>query len=293
MGEVGDMSFDTRDTNVGTLDRGLLMPLSDLRDYDVAAGYPDIRGWDVKAGNDKIGEVKDLIVDTAALDARYVVIGLKHGLFSKERRVVVPIGRARLDDDSHDVFLDDIGASGLDALQEYDADTFTSKERNLFSGDYTQPEYARDRFWGRWGQRAGTTDARFIVRRQEEVNVGTRQVSAGEVVVTKSVETERVMKNVPVAHEEITIERRPATAVADTGVNEALRGEGLNTEFRGEEVRIPLMAEEVVVEKRVVPVEEVVVKKTLVEENRPVEVDVRKERIDVDTPPGVKKPEKV
>lgn len=285
------MSFDTRDTNVGTLDRGL-MPLSDLRDYDVAAGYPDIRGWDVKAGNDKIGEVKDLLVDTAALEARYVVIGLKHGLFSKERRVVVPIGRARLDDDSHDLYLDDIDASRLDTLNEYDADTFMSKEQSLFSGDYTQPDYARDRFWGRWATRGDTTNARFIVRRQEQVNVGTRQVSAGEVVVTKSVETERVMKNVPLTHEEVTIERRPIAAGTDAGVNAGLNA-GVNAEFRGEEVRIPLMAEEAVVEKRVVPVEEVIVKKTLVEENRPVEVDVRKERIDVDAPPGVKKPEKV
>jgi hypothetical protein len=157
--EVGNMSFEEED-DVSTLQQALV-PLSDLSDYDVASGYPDIRGWDVKAGTDKIGEIKDLLVDTTALEARYIVIGLKHGLFEKERKAIVPIGRARLDENAKDVYLDDVDINRLDALREYDPDYFRGNERNFFSGDYSQPEYSRQRFWGDRGSAGGM----FLVRR--------------------------------------------------------------------------------------------------------------------------------
>ncbi|MBV9772888.1 MAG: DUF2382 domain-containing protein, partial [Gemmatimonadetes bacterium] len=49
-----------------------------------------------------------------------------------------------------------------------------------------------------------------------------------------------------------------------------------------EEIRVPLMEEEAVVEKRVVPKEELVVKKHEVQEERTVEADLRRERVDVE-----------
>jgi len=49
-----------------------------------------------------------------------------------------------------------------------------------------------------------------------------------------------------------------------------------------QEIRIPLTAEEVVADKRVVPVEEVVVRTNTVTEERVVEADLRRERVDYD-----------
>jgi uncharacterized protein (TIGR02271 family) len=71
--------------------------------------------------------------------------------------------------------------------------------------------------------------------------------------------------------EEVEVERRPITEGQ----------EGQAAELKGDEIRVPLMEEEVVVEKRPVTKEEVVIRKHAVEETENVEADVRKERVDI------------
>ena len=124
-------------------------------------------------------------------------------------------------------------------------------------------DYARD------GYTRGQ-EARMTVSREELV-VGKRQVQAGEATLRKTVETEHVRENVPLMHEEVTIERHPISGTA--GVNATIG--------QDQEIRVPLMAEEAVAEKRIVGEEEVVLRKHQVEENRTVEADLRRERVDV------------
>ena len=107
---------------------------------------------------------------------------------------------------------------------------------------------------------------------EEELRIGKRQVQAGEVSLRKTVETEHVRETVPLMREDVTIERVPVTG-ADAS---------MNVEITEDEIRIPLMAEEAVVEKRVVGKEEVVLHKEVRTENQTVEADLRKERLDVD-----------
>jgi uncharacterized protein (TIGR02271 family) len=104
---------------------------------------------------------------------------------------------------------------------------------------------------------------------EEQLSVGTRQVEAGEAAVRKTVETEHVRKTVPVQREEVVVERRPISGDRTDDVD-----------IREDEIRVPLMAEEVVVEKRAVPTEELVIQKRVVTEQREVEADLRKERVD-------------
>jgi stress response protein YsnF len=61
---------------------------------------------------------------------------------------------------------------------------------------------------------------------------------------------------------------------------------GSPTELGEAEIRIPIIEEEVVVEKRPVVREKLVVKKREVEETKTVEVDLRRERVDVDDATG-------
>ena len=109
-----------------------------------------------------------------------------------------------------------------------------------------------------------------LVLSEEQLAVGKRQVQAGEVHLRKTVETERVQESVPLMHEEVSVERRPLSA-ADASAADLSIGE--------ETVRVPLTREEAVVEKRVVPVEEVVVRTSAVTEQQTVEDTVRKERL--------------
>ena len=117
-------------------------------------------------------------------------------------------------------------------------------------------------------------EARRLVLSEEELRVGRRDVAAGEAMIGKHVETEHVQESVPLRREEAVIERRPITG----GMHAADATIG-----RDEEIRIPLHAEEAVVEKRVVPKEELVVRKREVVENETVEADLRRERADVRT----------
>ena len=62
--------MDNRDLTNANAD---LRRLNDLDDYDVADGYPDIRGWEVKTPSGQtLGKVKDLIVSVAEMRVRYV-----------------------------------------------------------------------------------------------------------------------------------------------------------------------------------------------------------------------------
>jgi len=97
-------------------------------------------------------------------------------------------------------------------------------------------------------------------------------VEAGEAVVRKTVETEHVRQPVTRRREEVEIERRPVERGMAAGASDIAEGE----------IRVPIMEEEVVVEKRPVVKEEIVVKKRAIEETQNVEAELRKERIDVD-----------
>ena len=116
-------------------------------------------------------------------------------------------------------------------------------------------------------------EAMRLVLSEEELAIGKRQVAAGEVGVRKTVESHRVHEEVPLRHDEVEVERRPIT----DGYSAA--GARIGEE---EDIRIPLHAEEAVVEKRVVPKEELVVRKREVTETEMVDTDLRRERAEVD-----------
>lgn len=103
--------------------------------------------------------------------------------------------------------------------------------------------------------------------REEELRVEKDQVQAGEVRLRKEVVTEERTIEVPVTREEVVIERRPAASGRKAG----------GTIDEGEEIRIPLMEEEVRVEKTPVVREEVSLKKRQVQDTERVSETVRRE----------------
>jgi photosynthetic reaction center H subunit len=85
-----------------------LVHLDDMSDLQVADGDPDIRGWDVRtADGEKIGTVKDLVIDTGLMKVRYIEAKIDKEVLNAadDRHVLIPIGSARLDDDEDDVYL--------------------------------------------------------------------------------------------------------------------------------------------------------------------------------------------
>ena len=153
---------------------------------------------------------------------------------------------------------------------DYAGRQFDDVEPHLRSG--WEAQGSTDRKWDDVRDYARDAYSRGQERRltlsEEQLAVGKRQVQAGEVNLHKTVETQHVQETVGLMREEVTIERRPLTA-ADAG--DLTIGE--------ETIRVPLTREEAVVEKRVVPTEEVVVRTREVTDNQTVEADLRKERL--------------
>ena len=286
-----------------------LIPLSEAKGYRVAEDNEDVRGWEVR-GNDgeKIGKVNDLLIDTGIDKVRYLEVKVDRGLFGSDRNVLIPIGAARLADDE-DVVLLDASKDALRDYPEYTGQQITSdyetslqsRLSNAFrstsattasSGTASTGSANRtddDRFYNERGLFRGRESARMddrevdravcreadrearVTRSEEELAIGKRSVQAGEAYLRKTVETEHVRQEVPVTHEEVTVERRPLSADAETDVS-----------IREDEIRVPVMEEEVITQKRVVPKEEVVIRKRAVSDTEVVEDDVRRERVDVD-----------
>ena len=89
------------DTRLGRVD--------ELDDYEVADHHPDVRGWDVRAADDrKIGGVKELVADTVAMKVRYLDVELESDFrrSDEESRVLVPIEDVRFNEDDEVVRLD-------------------------------------------------------------------------------------------------------------------------------------------------------------------------------------------
>lgn len=273
--------------------------LKDLGDYEVAEGYPDPRGWTVRsADGQEVGKVRDLVVDTGSMRTRYLAVRLDDDFTggrddADDRDVLIPIGAARIDDDRDNVIVNEFTADRFASLPVYDTRTLTREhERELrthfTSGDamsagaigagatagsdfYDHDQFDDRRFFAR-GRGAVDESERLTVS-EERLDVGKRQVSAGEVGVRKNVETRHVEEEVELMREEVNVERRPISA--DAGNSGDIR-------INDGEIRIPVMREEAVVEKRLVPTEEIIIRKTAVRDTETVGADLRRERVEVD-----------
>lgn len=230
-----------------------LQRMSEVGRFQVSDEDTDPRGWTVVTRDgSRIGEVSDLIVDTSAMKVRYFEVEASAG-GDRNARVLVDALNADLLDGERQVVIDgDItslqSASGLDRYE-----TATAHDRGAMPSTH---DHGRE--------------AARMTRSEEELRIGKREVEAGEVVVNKSVETEHVSAPVERRVERVRVERRAVTGATN-----------MDARIEGGEIRVPIIEEEVVVEKRPVVKEEIVLTRDVDTETEVVEADVRKERVDV------------
>ena len=115
-----------------------IAPLSELDDFKVADGNPDIRGWDVMTQDGRtVGEVDELLVDTSAMKVRYMAIDLDDDVAGSDRKVLVPISAAQLDVDDQRVLVIGISAEQFATLPEYRREAFDRDydKRQVQAGD--------------------------------------------------------------------------------------------------------------------------------------------------------------
>lgn len=288
------------------------------RDGRPTEGDYDFSGYTVYDMHyEKIGKVNDVFVGEDD-DPEY--IGVKVGLLGN-KTTLIPIEIVRVNDKRHLVeiaadkdavekgptFGDDqeitleferrvFGHYGVEGVQgseqraarraPYDSDATGDERVDLRPGERTEAgeerpderrsgeEHSDSAARGEVVQERGSgpEDELRVQRIEEELRAGTRERETGAMRVRKRVRTERERLAVPKKREEVRVEKVPVEG----------RGEAPEDEIGEDEVRIPIVEEEIVVEKRPVVKEEIRLRKDVVEDEEIVEEDVRKEEVEID-----------
>lgn len=111
---------------------------------------------------------------------------------------------------------------------------------------------------------------------EEQVHIGKQVIESGRVLISKKVLEEQTNIDIPVLHEEHDIERVP--------VNQYLNIDAAPPAMRheGDTIIIPVLREEVVMQKRLVLVEELRITKRQVQTSTSQQVLLRKEEVNVE-----------
>ena len=234
----------------------------------------DPRAWRghtvIDADGDKIGTVDDIYVDDDTGQPQWLSVST--GMVGKRVSFVPLAGATSQGDQLMVAFPKETIKSAPNA--ESDGHLSREEEATLYRHygiDYGEAPPTQGP--GRDTSGPSTDDA--MTRSEEELQVGKTTREAGRVRLRKWVDTERVSETVPVAREEVRIEREPIT---DANVDQALDG----PEISEEEHEVTLHEEEVVASKTAVPKERVRVDTQTVVEEQTVSEDLRKERIGVE-----------
>ena len=248
----------------------------------------DLSGWRghdvVDPSGDKIGEIADIYLDEQTDQPEWLAV--RTGLFGR-RVSFVPLAEAQPAGD--DVAVPYTKAQVKDAPHADPDEGLLSEAEEARLYEYYGLPYSDIRSdtglpdaggTSAGYETAGTDDA--MTRSEEELRVGTRQREAGRARLRKWVETEHAATTVPVAHEEVRVEREPIT---DTNVDRALRGPEISEGVH----EVTLMEEEAVAGTEVVPKERVRLDTETVVEEQQVGAELRQERIEAEVDPDVRR----
>lgn len=226
-----------------------IAPLSALNDFEVAEGYPDIRGWRVASTDgQEVGKVHDLLIDVDQMRTRYLDVRLTKELAASpsDRDVLVPIGTAEVVE-GKDVVRVPLTAERFGLLPLYDHGRLTRVHELEVRRHFSLGEAAAAAAAGAAATTAGRDfydgegydDRRFFGKR--------RRIAAEEEAAARRVDAERVeAARVDAERARVDAERDAARAerVADREVVER------DVRAGESEIRVPVEREDAVSLKR-------------------------------------------
>lgn len=221
---------------------------------------------------EKIGTIRDALVDPATGKLRYFLVDVGGWFSSKE--VLVPVGQSRIDDNG--VYFDTLTKDQVSAMREYKVgQAYTSTdlendERVLMGVDKTAAISEQERKV--YADKAYRTPDRLQLL-EERLIVNKDRFVAGSVEIGKHVETRTEQVSVPLQREEVVIERHQVTD--GRPVEGAVLGDATAT------MRVDLEAERANVSKQAYVTEEVGIGKRAVTETQTVTETVGREVLDV------------
>jgi uncharacterized protein (TIGR02271 family) len=116
-----------------------------------------------------------------------------------------------------------------------------------------------------------------VVRSEEELRVETTRHEVGRVRARKVIESEHITQVVPRAVEHADVER-VAPQPGDSGQVET---------FPDGSMSVPVFEERLVVQKQLVVIERVIIRKQRTTEEHQIEADLRRERVEIDIDPEI------
>jgi uncharacterized protein (TIGR02271 family) len=244
-----------------------LAELQNLEGWEITEGQPDPRGYDLtdRSGK-KIGTIQNLLASPSTRKIYFAVVepasGTPHGRFA------VPLEKIRFDR-NHQKAMAQFTDAELARAPEY-----RQGKRNFDPcGDY----------WLGGAAQAATAPGGAATREvrvpvtEESAAVRKEQHEAGAVIVHKEVETKTQHISEPVTRTHVETETRavpPGTPYAAGAGATALR--------EGETLRIPIVEEELVVEKQPRVTQEVIIRTSPETEQVEKDVQLRHERVEVE-----------
>jgi len=258
------------------------------------------RGTVYDSTGDKIGSVKQVYTDDTTGQPQFVTVNT--GLFGTRESFVPVRGATTRGDEIHVPYTKDFvkDAPNIDAdghmdereqdelfrYYEYSGGGYTT-DRDVTTGvggvgGLGDGSLDRDRDLDRDldvdrgldTDRTGLDDD-SIVRREEQLRVGTERVESGRLRIRKHVVTEQQTVTVPVEREEFEVVREPLDGTSSGG------------SLGDDEIAITTHEERPVVDKEVVDAERIGVERRTVTDQERVSADISKEEIDIDRDGGI------
>lgn len=249
----------------------------------------DVKGIDVYADgtDDKIGTVKDVLLDDQTGQFRYFVIDSGFWVFGK--KVLLPVGRSRIDASEKRIYAVGLTKEQTENLPEFDElervdYDYEDRVRGIYRPQTTQDAtYAtddRDTYdYDREPSLYDTNerDHQTIKLYEERLVANKERRKVAEVAVGKHVETETARVSVPIEKERVIVER---TTPADAG-RAVSPG---NVDFHeGEVARMEIYEETPDIRKETFVREQVTVRKEVDRDTVEAQETLRREKLDIDS----------
>ncbi|HEY1025067.1 MAG TPA: PRC-barrel domain-containing protein [Sphingobacteriaceae bacterium] len=145
--------------------------------FEVAPGQSDIRGWVVKNEQGRIlGRVDDLVIDTESEKVKYLVVDLDgNEMQLRDRKVLLPLNVAQLNEPSNNVIYPGTMANELAAIPTHEKGRFYSRTEELIHDAFSARGERSDVSGSIGGMTSGETAHSFITEErpaQQERPVG-------------------------------------------------------------------------------------------------------------------------
>ncbi|MBF2063817.1 MAG: DUF2382 domain-containing protein [Calothrix sp. C42_A2020_038] len=251
--------------------------------YQETFGGDDVKGLELYTNsNVRVGRVDDVLVDDEG-KFRYLVISTMYDSTSKN--ILLPIGLSQIDYNQKRVYVDGLSQEQVERLPEYRDDIVVDYEyeegvrqgyRQFTEGvNYNRNTYSYQQEPNLYD--LSVRENQTFKLYEERLIANKNRIKAGEVTVSKHIETELATVTVPLEKERVVIER------VNTSTSEAILDTNEVQFQEGEIARIEVYEETPEIRKQAYVREEVRIKKIVEQETLETQETIRREELDIDT----------